>query len=72
MKVSTLFHKYKDNMEAFVLPDDNEFIRECAKKYIITQIKNRKSIDKYRKTNKGKTAYRKANKKQYQKIKSKL
>ena len=41
MKLSSLFHKYKDNLTGLVLPDDDEFIQECAKKYIIGKIKGR-------------------------------
>ena len=56
MKVSNLVNKYKNNINGLELPDDNEFIRECARKYLITQIKIRKGVEKHRKTAKGKTS----------------
>ena len=69
MKLSSLFHKYKDNLTGLVLPDDDEFIQECAKKYIIGKIKGRVSVEIYKKTAKGMVSYKKANKKYYQKSK---
>jgi hypothetical protein len=67
MKINTLYHKYKNNLVDFELPDDEEFIRSCAKRYIINQIKNRNSIKKYRKTAKGKATYMLASRKYYRK-----
>ena len=56
MKVSTIVNKYRNNINGLELPDNEEFIRECARKYIITQIKIRLSVEKHRKTAKGKTS----------------
>jgi len=56
MKVSTIVNKYRNNINGLELPNDEEFIRECARKYIITQIKIRLSVEKHRKTAKGKTS----------------
>ena len=69
MNVKTIYHQYKDNLVDFQLPDDNEFIRKCARRYLIGQIKNRKSIEKYRKTAKGKATSMIASKKYYNKKK---
>ena len=69
MNVKTLYHQYKDNLVDFELPDDYEFIRKCARRYLIGQIKNRKSIEKYRKTAKGKATSILASRKYYNKKK---
>jgi len=56
MKVSTIVNKYRNNINGLELPDDGKFIRECARKYIISQIKIRLGVEKHRKTAKGKTS----------------
>ena len=69
MNVKTIYHQYKDNLLDFQLPNDNEFIRKCARRYLIGQIKNRKSIERYRKTAKGKATSILASRKYYNKKK---
>ena len=70
MNIKDLYHLYKDNLVDFTLPDDVGFIKKCARRYIINQIKNRIRVENYRKTAKGKATSMIASRKYYRKKKN--